>query len=65
MNARKKFLHIEAKGIRAKGYEVEDGFVICKGSQAVAEETESLQVRFKNVVRIRKELIEQGILARV
>ena len=62
--SKKKFLRIEAKGIRAKGYEIEDGFVVCKGSQAIAEETESLQSRFKNVVRLRKELIEQGILAR-
>jgi len=36
----------------------------CKGSQAVAEEAKSLQERFKNVMRIRKELIERGILAR-
>jgi hypothetical protein len=57
-------LSIEAKNVTAKGYEVEDGFVVCKGSEAVAEETESLRVRFKNVMRIRKELIEQRILRR-
>jgi hypothetical protein len=62
--AKSELLYIDAKNITASGYEVEDGFVVCKGSQAVAVETESLRVRFKNVVRIRKELIEQGILAR-
>jgi len=61
--AKSGLLYIEAKNITATGYEVEDGFVICKGSQAVAEEAKSLRERFKNVMRIRKSLIEQGILA--
>jgi hypothetical protein len=62
--AKSELLYMDAKNISATGYEVEDGFVICNGSQAVAEETESLRTRFKNVMRIRKSLIEQGILAR-
>jgi hypothetical protein len=62
--AKSELLYIDAKNITATGYEVEDGFVVCKGSQAVVEETESIRLRFKNVMRIRKELIERGILAR-
>jgi hypothetical protein len=62
--AKSELLYIEAKNITATGYEVEDGFVVCKGSQAVVEETESIRTRFKNVMRIKKELIERGILAR-
>jgi hypothetical protein len=62
--AKSEFLYIEAKNITATGYEVEDGFVVCKGSQAVVVEAKSLQERFKNVMRIRKSLIEQQILAR-
>jgi hypothetical protein len=62
--AKSELFYINAKNITATGYEVEDGFVVCKGSQAVAKETESIRVRFKNIMRIRKELIEQGILAK-
>ena len=62
--AKSGLLTIEAKNITATGYEIEDGFVVCKGSQAVVEEAKSLQERFKNVMRIRKELIERQILAR-
>jgi len=62
--AKSELLYINAKNIVATGYEIEDGFVVCKGSQAVVEEAESLRTRFKNVMRIRKSLIEQGILAR-
>ena len=35
-------LHLEAKGVKATGYEAEDGFVVCQGSQAVINETSSL-----------------------
>jgi hypothetical protein len=62
--AKSELLYIDAKNITATGYEIEDGFVVCKGSQAVVDEAESLRVRFKNVMRIRKELIEHGILAK-
>ena len=36
--------------------------MVCKGSQAVVEEAPSLQKYYKNATRLRKSLIEQGIL---
>ena len=59
---RHKFLYIDAKGVKARGYEEGDGFVICKGSQAVVEEASSLETHYGHVVRARKLLIDQGIL---
>jgi len=60
--AKSELLYIEAKNITATGYESEEGFLVCKGSQAVVDEAPSLQKYYKNAVRIRKSLIEQGIL---
>ena len=60
--AQSELLYIAAKNITALGYEIEGGFTVCKGSQAVVEEAPSLQKYYKNATRIRKLLIEQGIL---
>jgi len=60
--AKSGLLYINAKNITASGYEIEGGFTVCKGSQAVVEEAPSLQKYYKNATRIRKSLIEQGIL---
>ena len=60
--ATSEMLYIDAKNVTATGSEVENGFVVCKGSMAVLEETSSLQKYFPKVVNLRKELIEQGIL---
>ena len=60
--AKSGLLRIDAKNITATGYEVEDGFMVCKGSQAVVEEAPSLQKYYKNATRLRNSLIDQGIL---
>ena len=60
--AKSELLYIDAKNITASGYEIEGGFMVCKGSQAVVEEAPSLQKYYKNATRIRKSLVEQGIL---
>ena len=60
--AKNELLHIDEKNITATGYEVEEGFMECKDSQAVVDEAPSLQTYYKNAVRIRKSLIEQGIM---
>jgi hypothetical protein len=59
-------LYIEGKGIRAKGYEVKDGFVVCEGSQAVLEEVQCFQKypAFRGAIRDRVHLIKEGILKR-
>ena len=55
-------LYIDTRGVKAIGYEGEDGFVVCKGSQAVVVEASSLSKHYGHVVRTRKALIDQGIL---
>ena len=60
--AKSELLYIDAKNITATGYEIEGGFIVCKGSQAVVEEAPSLQKYYKNAMRLRNSLIEQGIL---
>ena len=54
-----KTLFLNAKGIKATGYESEDGFVVCKGSQAIIKETKSLDARVKAK---RASLLAEGIL---
>jgi hypothetical protein len=52
-------LFIEAKGIKATGYEDPKGFVVAKGSQAVKQETNTVP---SYVTTLRKDLLEQGVL---
>ena len=54
-----ELLFIEAKGIKASGYEDPKGFVVVKGSQAVKQETNTVP---SYVTTLRKDLIEQGVL---
>jgi len=60
--ATSKMLYIDAKGVKATGYTTENGFVVCDGSQAVMEPTESLRKYFPKVVSLRESLVEQDIL---
>jgi DNA polymerase-3 subunit beta len=60
--AKSELLRIDAKNVTATGYEIEGGFMVCKGSQAVVEEAPSLKKYFKKVARARESFIEQGIL---
>lgn len=52
-------LHIQAKGIAAKGYESSQGFVVLSGSQAVAEEVPSIH---RYMSALRQDLLGQGVL---
>ncbi len=49
-------------GIKARGYESADGFVITKDSLAVTEETPSYMVQFPHEAAYRSLLKEQGVL---
>jgi len=53
-------LFIESKGIKASGYEDAKGFVVCKGSQVLKEEQNAIH---QYMVTLRKDLVEQGVLA--
>ena len=52
-------LYIEAKGIKATGYEDAKGFVVCKGSQAVRTVAPSTH---NYLITLRKDLVDQGVL---
>lgn len=52
-------LWLDAKGVKASGYEDAKGFVVCKGSQAVKDEVPSIK---RNVATLRKDLMEQGVI---
>ncbi len=52
-------LHVETKGVKAHGYETEDGFVVLKDSESSVEEAPSMQEKAKVV---RNELKQQGVL---
>lgn len=51
-------LYIDSKGVKATGYEAEDGFVVCQGSQAHSEETPAIGKAKLD----RENLISQGVL---
>jgi len=55
----RNMLSIEAKGIKANGYEDAKGFVVVKGSQVVRTETNTIQ---QYVATLRKDLIAQGVI---
>jgi deoxycytidine triphosphate deaminase len=52
-------LTIEAKGIKANGYEDAKGFVVMKGSQLVKEEVPSIH---QYLSTLRKDLLAQGVI---
>lgn len=58
----KQILTIETKGIRATGFESNQGFIVLKGSQSAIEEVPSLVARFQSVVELRKSLLDSGVL---
>lgn len=55
-------LYCRGKGVEATGYESTQGFVVRKGSQAVAEVVPSLQENWPARVNQRKDLLESGVL---
>jgi len=52
-------LFLETKGIKAEGYESEDGFVVLSGSRASTDEAHSIEPRTKS---LRDALKQRGIL---
>ena len=55
-----ELLFIEAKGIKATGYEDPKGFVVLKGSQLVKEEVPSIHAY---MTTLRKDMLEQGVIS--
>lgn len=55
-----ELLYIEAKGIKATGYEDPKGFVVLKGSQLVKDEVLSIH---NYMSALRKDLLEQGVIS--
>ena len=56
---RSQMLHINAKGIKAAGYEDAKGFVVLSGSEMVAEETNSIHGYLSS---LRNDLKEQNVV---
>ena len=52
-------LYIEAKGVKAIGYEDSKGFVVREGSELVVSETATIP---HNASQLRRDLIEQGVV---
>lgn len=59
--AQRRLLVLRNKGVHAEGYESEDGFVVKKGSTAVAETVPSIP---SYVPPLRTDLIESGVLVK-
>ena len=53
-------MFIEAKGIKATGYEDPKGFVVIKGSQLVKDEVPSIHTY---MTTLRKDMLEQGVIS--
>lgn len=61
-NIQQDLLFIDSKGIKARGYESSQGFVVLSGSQAMLEEQPSAAIHARGVVELRAELIERGVI---
>lgn len=57
-----KELLLSAKGVEARGFEDNQGFVVKTGSQAVAETTPSMKEHLRGFYDLRQELIASGVL---
>lgn len=55
----RSFLYIQAKGIKARGYEDAKGFVVAENSEMVLQETNSIQAFLK---AMRSDLIAEGVV---
>ena len=55
---KKQRLYLRAKGIEARGFELPEGFVVLKGSQAVKKEAPSIHAYLS---QLRHTLLEQGV----
>ncbi|OGA77847.1 GIY-YIG nuclease family protein [Hydrogenophaga sp.] len=57
-------LYCKGKGVEATGYESTQGFVVCKGSQAVADVVPSLETNKPARLVQREDLIDRGVVER-
>jgi len=57
-------LYCKGKGVEATGYESTQGFVVCKGSQAVSEVVPSLETNKPARLVQREDLIDRGVVER-
>jgi len=55
-------LSCTGKGLKAQGYESNQGFVVKANSQACVEMTTSMQQQMHGIVDLRQELITNGVL---
>lgn len=55
-------LYLTGKGVKAEGYESNEGFVVCKGSQAVLESVPSMATHLGGIYDVRQKLIESGVM---
>jgi hypothetical protein len=58
-------LHCVGKGLKAQGYESNQGFVVKANSQASVEITASMQQQMHGIVDLRQDLIDNEVLQRV
>lgn len=56
---RREVLHIESRGVRARGEDAAAGFVVFEGSQASANEVPSIHAYLQEA---RRDLVQQGVL---
>ena len=61
--ARKNRFFLNAKGLKAEGYESTSGFVVCEGSQAALEAVPSMKTHVRGMYEIREKLISTGVLS--
>ncbi len=54
-----RLLHLQARGVEARGYDSPQGFVVLRGSQAAADEVPSIHAYMAD---LRASLISQGVL---
>ena len=60
--ARKNRLFINAKGLKAEGFESTSGFVVCEGSQTALDVVPSMKTHVRGMYEIREKLIRTGVL---
>lgn len=63
-SSRKNLLFLEAKGLKAEGYESTSGFVVHKGSQAALEVVPSMKTYAGGAYSLREKLIASGVLTK-
>ena len=60
-----KLLNCVGKGLRAQGYESNQGFIVKANSQAILELTSSMQQQMRGIVDLRQDLIDSEVLQQI